>query len=345
MSKDDEREGLPEGMEKLDEGQWSESTNPGTKARDPLRLAPSWQRWAFAIIPVVGVVELGLHVKQTHSVVPESDFRAARAGIEKELKPDDLVLFAPKWNDPVGREMFGMDIMTMGRSARPDETRFARAFEVGIRGEHRPEVATWKKTEERQYGGVTVTVLTNPSPAVLKDDLVKHLTPDQASAYRVDLGSGMEQPCSWSVGPTASGGVYYPFGPATPGAKWSCGPAFAGVSVIQDLEHDPRLCILAPTLGSGGAVRIKFANVAFGTSLHGHHGLHYDAERHATGEVVSLVFRSGDKNIGRAEHRIGTGWTGFELATQELAGQRGELTVDILSRNQQRQYCFEADTR
>ena len=34
---------------------------------------------------------------------------------------------------------------------------------------------------------------------------------------------------------------------------------------------------------------LRFANVAFGAALHGHHGLHYDAERHATGEGVSLA--------------------------------------------------------
>lgn len=336
---------LPEGMEKLDEGQWAESTNPGTKARDPLRLAPAWRRWAFVVVPAVGIVELVLHLQQTHSVVPDRHFADAAQSIEKELKPDDLVLFAPKWVDPVGREMAGPNIMTMARSAHPDETRFARAFELSIRGEHRPEVAGWQKTEERQFGGVTVTVLTNPSHAVVKDDLVRHLTPDQATAYRVDLGSGMEQPCAYNVGPTQSGGVYYPFGPATPGARWNCNGTFAGVSVIQDLEHDPRQCILAPTVGPGGALRIKFANITFGNSVHGHHSLHYDSERHATGEIVSLVFKSGDKNIGRAEHRVGTGWTGFELSTQELAGQRGELTVDVISRSQLRQYCFEADTR
>jgi hypothetical protein len=285
-----------------------------------------------------------LHLKQTHGVVPESDWRDAKAGIAAEIKPEDLVLFAPKWADPIGRETFGPDVMTFARSARPDETRFARAFEVSIRGEHRPETATWKKVGEKQFGGVTVTTLENPSPAVVKDDLVQHLRPDVASASRIEA-NGLEQPCAWGVGPTISGGVYYPFGPATPGAKFNCPGTLAGVTVIQDLEHDPRQCIIAPPIGGGAMLRLKFANVTFGNSLHGHHGLHYDAERHATGEVISLVFKSGDKNIGRAEHRIGTGWSGFEFPTQELAGQRGELTVDVIGRSNQRQYCFEADTR
>jgi len=337
---------LPEGMEKLAEGQWSEATNPGTKTRDPLRLAPAWKRWAFAIVPVVGIVEIGLHVQQTHSVVPKKDFADAAASIQKELKPDDLVLFAPKWVDAVGREEAGWDIMTMARSARPDESRFARAFELGIRGSHRPEMASWQKTEERQVGGVTITVFTNPAPVVIKDDLVRHLSPDQSTtAYRVDLGSGVEMPCAYNVGPTQSGGTYYPFGPPTPGARWNCQGTFAGVSIIQDMDHDPRQCILTPTMGPGSAMRIKFANVTFGNVIHGHHSLHYDTERHATGEIVSLVFKSGDKNIGRAEHRVGTGWSGFEMPTSELAGQRGELTVDVMSRSQLRQYCFEADTR
>ena len=45
----------------------------------------------------------------THDVVPESDWAAARDVVKAELQPDDLVVFAPFWADPLGRRSFGDD--------------------------------------------------------------------------------------------------------------------------------------------------------------------------------------------------------------------------------------------
>ncbi|CAN5903387.1 hypothetical protein BH11MYX4_BH11MYX4_54950 [soil metagenome] len=103
--------------------------------------------WALAAVPLIGVVELVLHVKQTTSdLVPASDWAAARDAVKAEAKPDDLVIFAPFWVDPIGREQLGDELAGLRREARPDESRFARAFEVGIRGAHRPELEGWKKS-------------------------------------------------------------------------------------------------------------------------------------------------------------------------------------------------------
>ena len=84
----------------------------------------NWRALAFLGVPAIGLLELALHLVQTSSVVALTDYAGAKSLITQDLKADDLVLFAPYWNDPVGRETLGNDVMTLERSAFPDVTRF-----------------------------------------------------------------------------------------------------------------------------------------------------------------------------------------------------------------------------
>src|SRR4051812_34598581 len=114
------------------------------------------RKWAFALVPVVGLWELMAHVAQVRGVVSEADWSAARAAVEAEYKPGDLVVFAPDWADPLGRKAFGEKLASVATEARPDETRFARAFEVSIRGKHAPDLAGWTKAASRDVGRITI---------------------------------------------------------------------------------------------------------------------------------------------------------------------------------------------
>ena len=93
-----------------------------------------WKKWAFAVVPAVGLFELAAHAVQTHSIPASADWVAARDYVGAQAKADDLVVFAPSWVDPVGREQFGPRLATLEREGRADETRFPRALEVSIRG-------------------------------------------------------------------------------------------------------------------------------------------------------------------------------------------------------------------
>jgi hypothetical protein len=299
---------------------------------------------ALAAVPLVGVVELVLHVKQTTSdVVPAADWIAARDSIKAEVKPDDLVLFAPFWADPLGREYFGDELAGIKREARPDESRFARAFEVGIRGAHRAELEGWKKVSERQVGKVTIGVYDNPSPVKLHTDLTDLVSPDRLTVSRVD-GSG-ESACPFQRGPGQPGGLGVPQGPAVPGDKFTCtGGAYVGLAVLHALDHHPHLCIFASPPGGNGALRLKFSNVTFGNSLHGHSGVQWLNERTPSAERIQIAFSAEGRPIGQNVHRVGVGWTGFEFPTPELVGKKGDLVADVTGSGP-RSYCFEADTR
>jgi hypothetical protein len=301
--------------------------------------------WWFVAVPLVGLAEAGLHAKQLHDVVPDADWASARASVEKDLRADDQVLFAPAWADPVGRQAFGPTLVTMARAARSDDSRFARVFVVSIRGATRSEVAGWRATSREQRGAVAITVFENPAYRKIIDDLAGKVRPDALTVTRLDAADA-ETPCPWAPGRTQSGGTYYPAGMAIPGEKFQCPTTVVGVSVIQALDHSARRCILAAPPGAGGTLRLRFTDVAFGASLRGHHGIHYEAERHLGGAPVTIAFKHGDRTIGQSTHRDGQGWSGFEFDTAELEGKRGSLVVEIsAANNTNRKYCFDADTR
>ena len=300
-------------------------------------------RWAFLAVPLVGLGEFVAHEVQIHSVVTDDEWKQARAAVESEYKPGDLVVFAPDWTDPLGREFFGDALAPTANEGRPDETRFARAFEVSIKGAHAPELAGWSPHATRKVGSVTITTLENPSPAHLLDDLVTHVNPDGMSVSVADP-SGNEIPCRWVRGPTTAGGLGG--GPAVPGERFACPDgSFLGVTLIRDLADAPRRCLYAPPGGGSHTLRVTFANVPFGASLHGHVGIQNENERNRTGAPVTVAFRANDRVLGKITHRDGEGWKGFELSTSDLSGQRGSLIADVSSSERARQYCFEADTR
>lgn len=303
-----------------------------------MKLAPF--AWLLAAVPLVGVVELALHVKQTAAdVVPDSDWKSARDVVKAELKADDVVLFAPFWADPLGRQHFGEELADIKREARPDETRYARAFEVGIRGKHRSELEGWKKISERAVGKITIGVYENPAPARVLTDLVDLARAGAITVSRVE--GGAETACPLQRGAGQPGGLGVPQGPAIPGEKFVCGNGgYVGVAVLHALDHHPHLCIFA---AAGPIVRIKFPGVTFGSAIHGHSGVQWVADRTPTPERITLSFSAEGRPLGTNPHKVGTGWTVFELPTEELAGKRGDLVAEVQGGS--RNYCFEADTR
>jgi hypothetical protein len=313
-------------------------------AAAPRKSAPAIEvarKWAFVLVPLIGLWELGAHIVQTRSVVSADEWRQARAAVESERQAGDLVVFAPYWADPLGREYFGSTLAGTRDEARPDESRYARAFEVSMRGMHADELAGWAQRERRKVGPFTITLLENPSPAHVLDDLVTHATPDRAHVFRLDRGNTAE--CGWTRGPSSAGGLGA--GPAVPGDRFSCpGGAFVGESIIFETSYHPRRCLFALPGGHGVTTRVVFQDVAFGTALHGYTGLQYESERGGGADTV-LTWRVGDQTLGRIVHRDGDGWKGFELTTADLAGKRGDLVAEVVTPGTGRQYCFEADTR
>jgi len=258
-------------------------------------------------------------------------------------RPDDLVLVAPRWLDPIGRQYLGKDVLTVAREARGDETEFPRAIQISKAGAMAPELEGWKRAARQTAGLLTVTTFENPSAVRVLDRLLSHEGPDGMRVVRVE--GGRETECSWSPGPAQAGTLG--FGPAIPGTKFTCpGGGFVGVSIIATLDYTPRRCFYAPPTSASSSLQIRFKNVAFGRLLHGHHGLYVEAERSLSGSPVTLAFSVDDKRLESIVHHDGEGWKAFDVPTDAYAGQQKDLVVEIASADaNRRMYCFEADTR
>jgi hypothetical protein len=301
------------------------------------------KRWAFALIPALGLVELAAHAVQICSITPAGDWRAARDYVAARAKDEDLIAFAPRWADPLGREYFGASLATTTREARADETRFLRAFEVSIRGAHLEPFAEWRHAGEEHFGSVLVTTWENPAPRIVIDDLVAHLKPPLA---QVDiLQGGRETGCSFGHGSVQSGPLGY--GPAVPSDRFACpSGGSVSVSVVADWEYVGRRCIYAPAPGGAASLRIRFLGVRMGRSLEGHHTLYVEAERGRSGSPVTITFRAGETILGQAVHHDGESWKPFQFDTGALAGTQADLSAEIGAPNgERRMYCFEATTR
>lgn len=299
--------------------------------------------WLLCAVPLIGLAELVLHVKQTGpDVVPDADWSRARDLVKADLKPEDLVVFEPFWADPVGRETFGAEIMTMKRSGYPDLRRFQRTYEVSIRGAREPELATWKKVKEEKAGGVTVTLFENPDYAPVLDDLVSLVgTPDRLVVSKME--GGAESPCPFTHGASTGGSTVVPQGLLTPADRYQCSGGHVGVAVLHALDHHPHLCLYATPMANT-SLRMRFKDVAFGTRLVGHSGIQWVNERTPGPDKVQMIFSAFDHVIAPVFHKVGAGWIGFELPTDELAGKKGDLVVE-LEPSSQHQFCFEAATR
>lgn len=294
--------------------------------------------WLLCAVPLVSVVELLLHVKQTSGVVPEDDWGKAREVVKADLKPDDLVTFAPFWADPLGRRSFGPEIATLKREGRSDERRFARAWEVSIRGAHDPSLAGWKKLKEQTTGGVTSTLFENPDYTRVLDDLIDLTNPER---LQVSLNDAL---CAFQHGPTAGGSTVVPQGLLVPGDKFVCGGGgHVGLVTMHALDHHPHYCLYASPAASA-TLKLRFKDVTFGSSLHGHSGIQWLVERTPAAEKVSVTFTAFDHLLGTHLHKVGVGWIGFEIPTGEIEGKKGDLLVEI-GPSTQRQFCFEATTR
>lgn len=301
------------------------------------------RRWWFVPIFLIALGELIFHAWQTRTVLDPQDWLAARASLEAKVQAEDLVLLAPSWVEPVGRMHLGDGLMTPGRVARADESRFPRAFEVALGRASSPATRSWPVEAEERIGPLRIRQRKNPAFQPVVDDLVDH-----ARGAKMEVGvvrAGRHQPCTWRDGTAITGPLG--FGPAVPGSRFHCPRnAWVGETINADLDYAPRRCIYAPPPGGQETMQLRFKQVRFGARIEGHHALYVEAERDRKGTPVRIAFSHDGKDLGEATHEDGQGWVGFALDTPELAGRTGELLVSISSpRGDRRMYCFEATTR
>lgn len=301
-------------------------------------------RWAFALVPALGLCELGAHAYFSRRGPREGDWAAIRAPVEALRQPGDLVIVAPAWADPHARRALGDALMPLRDAARPDETRYAAAIEISALGQRAPELAGWREVAREERGDLRIRRLENPAPARVVFDFTDELRPPRADVR----GTDPPVSCPWNPhARVVAGGLGGH--PTFPAERFECpaGAFFhAGVTVIADEEFRPRRCIWAHPLQRGELV-IRYQGVPLGRVIRGHAGMYWMIEREQQGAPVTLTVRVDGEQVGAATHRDGEGWTAFELPLGAHAGAAAaEVELAVSSPDfRHRHYCFEADTR
>jgi hypothetical protein len=91
--------------------------------------------------------------------------RVVREGFHR----GDLIVFAPRWIDPVGRLHLG-DLLAIDDAARMDAAKYARIWELSIRGARAPDTRGLDASVDESRGGVTVRRY-EQSPAIVVADV------------------------------------------------------------------------------------------------------------------------------------------------------------------------------
>jgi hypothetical protein len=307
-----------------------------------VRIGRAW-RWAPLVVPLVAIAELLAHGFQVAATPSPKQWDAVKPIVLQLAQPPDLVLVAPAWADPLGREHLGPGLMTAGRVAYADVTRFPRAIEVSLGGRSRDEVHDWTVVAKQSVGPFVVRVRQNPHFLPILDDLLTHVEPGAMSVERIDGGRSFD--CPYSHG--AFGSTGFLFGPALPADGFRCpSGAPVGITIMPVLDYTPRRCLLAEPLGGSSILTVNVRDAVFGRSLQGHHGLFVDVERTGDGAPVTLVVKGPRGVLGSVTHYDGQGWKPFEFSTVDLLGTRGELAFEVTAASaSNRVYCFEASTR
>lgn len=130
---------------------------------------------AAGIVPALAILVLAVWEVFATLAVParvatDADWAAAEAEVRAGFQAGDLIVFAPRWVDPVGRLHLG-DLLPVEVAGRMDAARFARIWEVSIRGARAADTRGARVTSSRSHGGVQVRLL-QQTPARVRTDFV-----------------------------------------------------------------------------------------------------------------------------------------------------------------------------
>jgi hypothetical protein len=295
--------------------------------------------------------------RSSHKLDVEGDYVLAKAAVAKDLGSNDIIVFSPGWNDPLGRKTFG-SLIKKEFAGWSDLARYDNVFEVAEDQRQLPELASFTEVGRTDYGRIRVRKLKNPQPYRVNDDILRHVTPQDLSVS-VELPGGdpseppKPDPCPFRIGAPQAG----PWELALPRERWDCAGNSVSLIFMSDLNYLPRRCI-SLNARTGTKVRLHFKNIAFGAALELHHGLHFRAEQHKTSPVEAVVsvrellgdeasedsLSVAEHELGRFSHIDGTGWASSSLSTDALVGQTGDLLLDVTGAAG-RMFCLEATTR
>lgn len=178
-----------------------------------MRLRP-WLRIVPAIaLVVIAAWESCATMTAGDGVPGDAAWDRAAERVRARFAPGDLIVFAPRWIDPVGRLHLG-DLIPVADAARMDAARYATIWELSIRDARAPETAGLATADVEDLGGVVVRRFTR-TPAVVVTDFVAAAPTaktDRGAAPRAVLAEvGFEPHRCLQVVPSPGGAVRITF--------------------------------------------------------------------------------------------------------------------------------------
>jgi len=312
-------------------------------------MRPLVQILLCALLPIVGIGELALAQSQARKVPTEADWKAAAVAAKAAKKPGDVVIVAPAWAGPLGRQGVGavdptlVDLRTVAKSDLETAT---RVLELSIRGKDDPDTKGFRLLDEKSFGQVKLRTLENPHPDKLVRDLVSELGPSASVAH---VTNGVIEPCRWERGATRMPNLFN--GPGTPVDRFLCPPydpgwTFVGITAITDLQYTPRRCLLMHPLDNSSTV-VTYPPGVIGKKVVAYVGLHVFQERDLAKSPVHARVMVAGKEVAHTRHKDGDGWLRFEGSTAAWAGTSQEVKLETWAEGsaQFRTACVAAELR
>lgn len=228
-----------------------------------------------ALLVAVALWETAAAPADAYSAPDPVMWEAAANLVRTEYKPGDLIVFAPSWIDPIGRMYLG-DLMPVRDVARMDSAKYARIFEISIRGARAPETA-----------GLHVFA---------DSDRLKIWPPG------LHLRGYDQTPVH----------VLADVRDLLPGAKIDGGGA--PHRELAEVGFEPHDCIEV-TPPSQQPVRITFPSLLLGSKLVGYVGIADVFTRRDNRAPGRLAVEIGGQVVAHAEPGVDDGWVRFEAAT------------------------------
>lgn len=178
------------------------------------------QRVAAAIAPAlilvaIAVWEIVATARAGSGVPGATDWQRASDAVRVAHQPGDLIVFAPGWIDPVGREHLG-DLMTIEQAARMDADRYGVIWELSMRGARAPETRGLDPNLTLEVGQITVRRFER-EPVTVVTDLLTLPPPRPARLELAEVGFAPHR--CLQVTPPPDGSVTLDFGQVTLGAS------------------------------------------------------------------------------------------------------------------------------
>ena len=265
--------------------------------------------YLLAAVALLALVESTCALVAPARVAGDADWNAAAAEVRAGFRDGDLIVFSPYWADQAGRLHLG-DKITVEMAGHADADRYARIWEVSLRGAHHPDVAGKKPTHETRHGKVTVALYEQPA-ATIAYDFTTHS--DDARVTETPTAGGNETPCYKEVG------------------GYRCGSVRLEPRTLE-VDYGPRRGILAPP-SNGRITHLEWSDVPLGAQLIGYTGLHdYYSRKSADGPVDFKLFVDGKERLS-LRHKNTDGWRRFRVDTAAEAAGKHTVRVEISAPN------------